>query len=200
MELWMNLLLHWLGAALCLIIGCVFLILSLKDGVKAEEKQIGKSKNGYLLRYPFSKTIMAFLILAIGAAAGIAVGYLPPAADPKLQPLFIGLQAVIGLGFGVIGGLRLHKAMVHRVAVEGSRIFVHPAWGKAFETSFGEIRSVKKNSDSADNSSALVLRTNDREKIEVDNAMTCYSQFASQVSSSVELPNLAKKRPKKAKG
>ncbi len=198
MEGMMNILVHALGAILCLVIGCIFLITSVRDGVTKEEKQIGESGNGYMMRYPASKTILAALIILAGAAVSIALGFVPAAGTPKYQLLFIGIQAALGLLSGILGGIRLRSAMVHRVAVEGSRIMVHPARGKAFETTFSEIRSVKKNSDSADNSSALVLRTNDREKIEVDNQMSNYAQFASQVSSSVELPNLAKKRKRKA--
>lgn len=198
MEGMMNILVHALGAILCLVIGCIFLITSIRDGVTKEEKQIGKSRNGYLMRYPAGKTILAVLIILIGAAVSIGLGFVPAAGTPQYQPLFIAIQAAVGLLCGILGGISLRKAMVHRVAVEGTRIKVHPARGKAFETTFSEIRSVKKNSDSADNSSALVLRTNDREKIEVDNQMSNYAQFASQVSSSVELPNLAKKRKRKA--
>ena len=200
MEVFINLLVHGLGAVLCLVIGCVFLATSISDGVTAEEKQAEENKTGYLLRYPVSMTVVALLIIVAGAAVGIGLGFLPAAADAKLQPVFIAIQAAIGLACGIVGGIRLRKAIVQRILVEGSKISVHPARGKAFVTDFKEIRSVKKNSDSADNSSELVLRTNDREKIEVDNRMSNFSQFASQVSSSVELPNLAKKRRRKAEG
>ena len=198
MDVIMNFLVHWGGAILCLVIGCIFLITAVKDGVKAEEKQGEETTERYMLRYPFSKTLTALLILVIGAAAGVIIGLLPVAADPKYMPLFLVLELVIGLLFGIFGGLRLRKAMVHRVLVDGYQISVYPARGKAFVTSFREIRSVKKNSDTADDSSTLVLRTNDREKIEVDNQMTNFRQFAAQVSANVELPNLSKKWRKKA--
>ena len=63
MEGMMNILVHALGAILCLVIGCIFLITSVRDGVTKEEKQIGESGNGYMMRYRASKTILAALII-----------------------------------------------------------------------------------------------------------------------------------------
>lgn len=194
MEAVMDFLIHWGGAILCLVIGLVFLITALKDGVRPEEKIETEDSTQYMMRYPASHTVIALVIILAGIAAGVLAGMLPMAGNPDLKPVFLPVQCLIGALFGLLGGLRLRKAIVHRVSVQNGQITVHPARGKSFVTSFQEIRSVKKNSDTEKDSSALVLRTNDREKIEVDNRMTNFQQFAAQTAANVELPNLAKKR------
>lgn len=194
MDAIMDFLVHWGGAILCLLIGLIFLGTALKDGIKAEEKIAGEDSGQYLMRYPFIYTIIACVIILAGIAAGILAGMLPWVKDAALKPVFLPMQIVIGALFGLLGGFRLRRALVHRVAVRNGEIIVHPARGKSFTTNFKEIRSVKKNSDTETDSSSLVLRTNNREKIEVDNKMTNFQQFAAQVAANVELPNLAKKR------
>ena len=182
MDAFLNFLAHWGGAVLCLIIGAIFLVTSLADSITPEEKKIKNDPNHYLIRYPGRYEWFAILFMLAGVAASVIVGLLPMTDNPQWRVLFLIIQAAIGLFFGIYGGVKLREAMVHRLVVEGMVITIHPARGKPFETNFKEIRSVKKDSDTEDNSSSLVLRTNDREKIEVNNKMTEFRQFASQVS------------------
>lgn len=197
MQAILNFFVQWTGVLLCLLVAVVALMTSLPSGVTKAEKTMEKDETHYLMRYGAGRLGAGLLLLVVAMALSWFIGWLTGggAKSDTRTVVAILAQVLIALVAGFIFSAMQRSYLCERVCVDGDRIVAYPCFGKPIQTSFDQIRTVKKvDGDTPQTSAALVLRPNGNKRFRVTRQMSNYERFAAQVDSLVALPNLTKKQ------
>ena len=201
MEEILNLLTQWGGITLTLIVAVLMLIMAMSGGIKKEERQIKSEEGHYVLRYPASNLGKACLFLVIALVLDYGLGWYGSGKSDTVKALILVLEFLIGIVMAFLAGYHFRKYFRFRIVIDDQKITVYPVFGDSFETSFSNIRSVKrvtKGDKASQESDSMILRTKDGKKIKADRQMSSYRLLEMQTKADVSLPNLTKKFKKQA--
>ena len=187
---------RWGGIVLTLVIALLMLIMALSGGIKKEERQIKSAVGHYVLRYPASNAGRAVLFLLAGLFLDYGLGWYGTGKSDTVKALLLVLEFAFGIAAAFLFGYFMRKYFRFRIVVNEQKISVYPVFGDSFETSFSNIRSVKritKGDKASTESDSMILRTRDGKKFKADRQMSSYRLFEMQTKADVQLPNLTKK-------
>ncbi|MEE1114913.1 MAG: hypothetical protein UHN88_07540 [Eubacterium sp.] len=183
----------WLGVILCAVFLVLGFIISIKGSAKGDERRFETTNDHYLITRKFTAVILAILFPIIAAVVCFVLGYLPFAKVKTLTPIFVIIQAAIGVIAGIVTIVLLCRAIRFHILVNGNDVSVTPAIGKTYQTSFTEVRTLKGVKEN-DRVVSLTARTNNHRRFTVTEGMKNHEIFFTYAPDKVPMPNLTKKK------
>lgn len=193
-------LVQWAGIILTLVLGVIVLISANGSGITKMEKALSDDDipGHYMVKNSMSSLFIGLILLAVSCILCYVIGYLGLGSRGEgRQVLALVAELVISVAVSVAFMFLARKSLVERVLVNENEIIIHQMFGKPQNTSFDQIRTVKKKgAEKAVDSESLTLRPNGSRRFTVKKSMKNFNRFASQVDRDVKLPDLTKKRKK----